>query len=249
MLDALTFLFDTVINVMMVPGKVENWVFIMELIGLGLTSLPVSLMKNLMSFLSTNFRSRLHTMYIVNTPSSIFIPWSIAKGLLEENTVKKINFIKTGIPEKLFELAARDQVEQRHGGTYPDRTVFWPVKLPRFDGRLMDLTPAKPILPTLSEETKTNNSDIIAVLTPRRRELVTKKTVDDLDLWEIMEEPTKQTVFVSRGMSPSRSRYDNIHLSRSMNISAGPKSSPGPNTRFNFATGTNLLGMREVDES
>ncbi len=70
---------------------------------MGLFSLPVSPLKEIMGYLSNNYRSRLYKMYILNTPSSIFIPWNIAKTLLEENTVKKINFFKNNHPEPLFE--------------------------------------------------------------------------------------------------------------------------------------------------
>jgi len=38
----LTYLFEIIINEMMIPGQVENWIFIMDLQHMGLTSLPIN---------------------------------------------------------------------------------------------------------------------------------------------------------------------------------------------------------------
>ena len=40
--------------------------------------------------------------YVVNTPSSIFIPYRIIKGFLEESTIKKISFFSNSEPKSLF---------------------------------------------------------------------------------------------------------------------------------------------------
>lgn len=83
-------------------------------------------MKRMMSFLSSTFRSRLFTLYVVNTPRSIFIPWNFIKPLLEEQTLKKINFFKTQVPDQLLTIASKEQVEVKYGGIYPDRKApFW----------------------------------------------------------------------------------------------------------------------------
>ena len=36
----------------------------------------------------------MYATYVVNTPSSIYIPWNIVKGFLTENTINKISFFK-----------------------------------------------------------------------------------------------------------------------------------------------------------
>lgn len=64
-------------------------------------------------------------MNIVNTPSSIFIPWAIVKGFLDDVTVKKIQFFKTSVPNTLFNLANPEQVEEKYGGTAKNLKTFW----------------------------------------------------------------------------------------------------------------------------
>lgn len=58
-----------------------------------------------MGYLSNNYRSRMFACYVLNTPSSIFIPWNIIKGFLEETTIKKISFYKDSNPTPVFNHA------------------------------------------------------------------------------------------------------------------------------------------------
>jgi len=64
-------------------------------------------------------------MYIVNTPSTIYIPWKIAKKFIEESTVNKIFFHKKQNPDPLFAHTNKDQVEEKYGGTAPNIDKFW----------------------------------------------------------------------------------------------------------------------------
>jgi len=80
--------------------------------------------------LQQNFRGRLYTMYIVNTPSSIYLPWQLAKKFMEETTTKKIQFVKKQTPDFLFTYTRSDQVEEKYGGTAKNITTFWPPVFP-----------------------------------------------------------------------------------------------------------------------
>jgi len=130
MIEALTFFFGHMIDNLLLPGQVENWIFITDLKGLGITSIPFDPIKKLLGFLQHNYRGRLYRMYIVNAPGSVYLPWQMVKKFLQEATVKKIQFSKQQCPEPLFEHANRDQVEQKYGGTAPNLSLFWPFKVP-----------------------------------------------------------------------------------------------------------------------
>lgn len=66
--------------------------------------------------MQNNFRSRLFVMYIVQAPTSINFMWSMIKGFLEENTQRKIQIIKSIVPENLFKHTNREQIESKYGG-------------------------------------------------------------------------------------------------------------------------------------
>jgi len=55
--------------------------------------------------------------YVVNTPSSIFIPYRIIKGFLEESTIRKISFFSNGEPKPLFKHCNPSQIEHTYHGT------------------------------------------------------------------------------------------------------------------------------------
>jgi hypothetical protein len=81
-------------------------------------------------------------MYIVNTPSALWIPWRVIKGFLPEHTIRKINFVKEPVAEQLFTHTPRDQIEKQFGGSRQDLVDnFWPPQLPEPNLMEANLTP------------------------------------------------------------------------------------------------------------
>jgi len=130
MIAALTYFFEFLIKNLLLPGQVENWIFITDLKGMSLTSIPFNAIKKLISYLQHNYRGRLAVMYIVNAPTSVYIPWQMAKKFMEESTAKKMQFSKKQIPEALLEHAHLEQLEVKYGGKVSDNTQYWPPKFP-----------------------------------------------------------------------------------------------------------------------
>jgi len=153
LINGLTYFFEFLINHILLPGQVENWIFILDLNNVGIGSLPKTAMKKIISYLQANYRGHLTTMNIINTPSSIYIPWALIKGFLDEVTVKKIQFFKTGSPTTLFDSTNREQVEQKFGGTAPNLSRFWPPTFPSDKYLLPSDDPEKRLL-TQHEYTK-----------------------------------------------------------------------------------------------
>jgi len=42
MIDALTFFLEFVVSNLLLPGQIENWIFILDLNGMGLATLPLN---------------------------------------------------------------------------------------------------------------------------------------------------------------------------------------------------------------
>lgn len=61
-----TFMIQWLITRALVPGKVENWITIMDMKGVGLTEVPKKLLKALSKPLQTYFKGRLYRLHIVN---------------------------------------------------------------------------------------------------------------------------------------------------------------------------------------
>jgi len=115
----------------MLPGQIENWIIFNDLNNMGLLSLPGDTMKKVMKYFQNNYRGRLFKMYILNAPSSIAIAWNLAKGLLEDTTVKKIQFDKSNSSDDMWKHINKDQVETKYGGNARDsKEKFWPPIFP-----------------------------------------------------------------------------------------------------------------------
>jgi len=134
LLLAMAYFLDYVMKNLLLPGQVERWIFINDLKGLGITSLPFGVLKRVMGYLQNNFRSRLHKMYIMNSPTTIYFTWKAVKPLLEETTTNKINFSKTSENEDMWRHTNKSQVEERFGGTATNiEKDYWPPKNPSQD--------------------------------------------------------------------------------------------------------------------
>jgi hypothetical protein len=71
----------------------------------GLTS-PMDLLKPMkmtIGFLQGNYKYKLHAVYIVRSTSMFQMAYSLAKHLMKEDTIRKINIIEKGseIPQLL----------------------------------------------------------------------------------------------------------------------------------------------------
>jgi len=132
-INALTFWFEYVIDEWMLPGQVENWIFITNLKGMGLSHMANQSVRKLFVYLQENYKCRLYKMYLINAPSSVYVPWSIAKKFLDGDTVEKVNFCKSQAPSDLFTHTNRSQVEEKFGGSAPNATQFWPPIVPSND--------------------------------------------------------------------------------------------------------------------
>lgn len=59
----------------MIPAKIECWTIILDLNNVGLTQLPKSLLKGIISAMQKNFRGRLFRMF------AIHVTW-LVRGLM-----------------------------------------------------------------------------------------------------------------------------------------------------------------------
>jgi len=148
---------EYMIQHLLLPGQVERWVIVLDLKGMGLTSLPFGMLKTVLGFLQNNFRSRLFKMYIMNSPTSLYFSWKMIKGLLEETTTQKINFSKESANEDLWKHTNKSQVEEKFGGTAKNIETYWPPKVPSSDYLLSSEDASKVLIS--KEEYQTKHKD------------------------------------------------------------------------------------------
>ena len=127
-ISASAFLFKYIVNNMLIPGQIENWVMILSFEGTSPLNLPDAV-KKLIKTLSENFLSRLYKCFIFGMSFVINILYKIICNFLEEVTIQKITVLDDKNIQKLFEIIRMDNVEQKFGGTAPDAIIGLPNSL------------------------------------------------------------------------------------------------------------------------
>ena len=73
----------------MIPGKIENWITIFDMKGVGLTQIPKKTMKAMAKPMQEYFKGRLYKLYIVNAQWTIKLLLKLAKKLVDPLTMQK----------------------------------------------------------------------------------------------------------------------------------------------------------------
>ena len=118
-LQATVYFMEYVVNNLLIPGQVENWVVITDFTGVSFFFLP-STVKKMMMLLQSNYRCRLGVSYMLNTSSIVRGLWKIAKAFLNEATVNKVQFLESSNKNDIFSNINEYQIEEKFGGKAPN---------------------------------------------------------------------------------------------------------------------------------
>ena len=116
-LKPFTYFFEYVLDKLLIPGQVENWIVLINLKGMSLWDIPYNSLGKIIKFSSGSYKSRLYRAYILNAPWSISIPWNFAKGMLNEMQQTKMNIERSNYSKKMADHIRLDQLEAKFGGT------------------------------------------------------------------------------------------------------------------------------------
>lgn len=125
---ASAFFCDFVVKKLLVPGRVENWVMIIDLNDVGMTSLPAKKVQAIVGLTQKHFGGRLFRQFIINMSFMMRKASSLFLNFVDEITQKKIFFHndKTYKPD-LAQLIQVECLEKKYGGRKPDiRQEFFP---------------------------------------------------------------------------------------------------------------------------
>ena len=114
----------------LIPGKIENWITIVDMKGVGITDMPKDLIKAITAPLQTLFKARLYRLHVLNAQWTIKFVWKIVKKVVDPLTVKKFVVCGDDPTKELFKLIDPDCLEKRFGGNLPDKQdQFFPPNL------------------------------------------------------------------------------------------------------------------------
>merc|ERR1719464_1792584 len=116
-----------VVEKAMIPGKIETWTCIWYLKGCGVTEIPKDRIQPLVKKMTKNYRGRLFRFYATDVTFVVRQLWKLAHKFVDEFTNKKLQIFGEDYQEAIQTLINADNLEQKYGGTVPDKTEnFWP---------------------------------------------------------------------------------------------------------------------------
>ena len=128
MLNHIFFFNEWMVNNLLVPGKIENWMTIMDFGDVNLSDIPVKKLKELTSLMQRNFRGRMTKAFFVNNHWLLQGVWKMVFGWLDEFVQQKIKFCNGDeIKQSLLKYVDEDVLEEKYGGKRPNITEnFFP---------------------------------------------------------------------------------------------------------------------------
>jgi hypothetical protein len=115
--QSMLFFMNYIVNYILLPGQIENWILICDLKDVGIGKLPQ--FKSILNSLS-QFRCRAFRNYILNAGGFIRTAASAALSILGSNSVKKIIFVEKNKLDIIQEFIRKENLQIKYGGTAPD---------------------------------------------------------------------------------------------------------------------------------
>lgn len=124
--QAMCFVFSIAKEFYFVPGRVENWIVMVETGELGFEDVPFKVFKNLIEVTTNNFVCSLEKLYILNPSKNFKTSWSLVESMLDSVVSNKIIMISKAQYPLFHENISPEQLEERYGGTLTNPKIFWP---------------------------------------------------------------------------------------------------------------------------
>ena len=123
---------DYVIDNLLIPGQVENWIYIIYVGNASLYSLKDQIIK-IITTMQGQYPGRLYRSYILGLSTMMSYVWLIIKAFLSSSTVKKFFVLKDSEWNVIHKLVNPSQIEIKFGGTAENikgKYIFPPKNIP-----------------------------------------------------------------------------------------------------------------------
>lgn len=85
--------FEFMETYMMVPGRIENVILIIDCKNLSVFSAPYGMLKAVLGVVTSQYKCKSRCIYVVNSPKTFSVVWKVVKNLIDECTAAKVNII------------------------------------------------------------------------------------------------------------------------------------------------------------
>ena len=115
-INASIFICQYMVNYMLIPGQIENWIMIVNMEDTSVLKIPDSV-KKLINYLSEYFIARLYRCYILGLNAFLRIIYKIICTFVEKSTVEKVIILDDKDDKRKHQDINPENLEERFGGT------------------------------------------------------------------------------------------------------------------------------------
>jgi len=127
---ALITLLDILKEYCFVPGRVENWIVILDTRRINFSQFPLKELSPIKTLLTACYPVSLERLIVVNASESVFSSWKNIESLVDQATLKKIIILEAHETDKIHSILPKNQLEAKFGGNLPDLTKWWIPRVP-----------------------------------------------------------------------------------------------------------------------
>ncbi len=104
---------------------------IIDFTNVGLTQIPQTVLKGMISSMSRNYRGRMYRLFCVHTAWLIRGLWKVVRPLIDEFTASKINIYgSSDFEQDMLKVIDENNLEQKYGGKQPNKVAnYFPPEL------------------------------------------------------------------------------------------------------------------------
>ena len=127
LIEGSSFFFDFIVKKLLLPGKVENWIIIIDLDNISLTKIPVKKVGAIITNGVRNFGARLFRNYNINASWTVRKSNQIFTAFIDDITKIKSQTFGDTYRDAIFQYIPKESIEVKYGGTRPNiKNKFFP---------------------------------------------------------------------------------------------------------------------------
>ena len=90
MIGFIILLFEYLDNFMLVEGRIENVVIIIDCINISIFNAPYGMLKSVLGTIQAIYKCKAKAIFCINVPTSFSVLWNTVRYFIDENTAKKV---------------------------------------------------------------------------------------------------------------------------------------------------------------
>ncbi|KAI4837239.1 CRAL/TRIO domain-containing protein [Plasmodium brasilianum] len=121
------FCFEFFLKYLCIPGKVENYISLIDCSGISMSKFPMSTFMKLLEIMNSKYRCRLFRMYIIDAPKFFKTFGKSFLNFAPSYMTKKLKILDTNYVPYLREEILETQLERKYGGIQEIKNnIFYP---------------------------------------------------------------------------------------------------------------------------